>query len=259
DNILIDKYGRPRIIDFGLSKFVQEEQLSSTTTSSSSPGAGNYRFGPPELFLDPVPPPSSQMDMFSWASVAFFIFTGDEPFKDIIAPPKLVIRRSKGATPIPHGVTYPVLDSIVALKAVLLSCWMIQPEERPNIGKVVTDLGPSRHYSEHPLNTFTVAEPEAGSTRSSTSSLSNEELPGEPSQDTVTAQHNTKPDLIAHNPDLRENASHQERQERPYVEANIPGSQLPENGDPASGPQVHYITLSSAPRHGKESGSTGTR
>lgn len=164
-----------------------------------------------------------------------------------------MIRRSQGAKPIPAGVTYHDLDSTVPLKEALLSCWKIQPEERPNIRKVVRDLGPSQSHSKKPSDTTTVADPEIASIRSSDSNTPIQELPGNFGLGAVAEQRDAEfsdPDM--HNPDLLESIRHAPGRKRPGLKPAMSSSQLPEIAGPTTALQVDYRTSPSVSRHEKE-------
>lgn len=142
DNVLIDQLGCPRIIDFGLSKIVEEDPSLSSFRSASLREAGNARWIAPELLLEEGASRSRQTDMFSFGCVALFIFTGDVPFKGTLDG-QLVIARYKGASPIQDGATYPNLETGSALMEVLRACWNLDPQGRPEIGDVVKLLNPA--------------------------------------------------------------------------------------------------------------------
>ncbi|KAG9018735.1 hypothetical protein FRB90_010203 [Tulasnella sp. 427] len=73
DNILVDKYGHARIIDFGLSKLVEEEPGLSALNSSSLRDAGNARWVAPELILEENASRSRLTDIYSFGCVLFFV------------------------------------------------------------------------------------------------------------------------------------------------------------------------------------------
>ncbi|KIO27571.1 hypothetical protein M407DRAFT_232670 [Tulasnella calospora MUT 4182] len=139
DNVLIDQCGIPRIIDFGLSKLLEEEPHLSPALSTSLREAGNARWVAPELLLEENASRSLKTDIFSLGCVAFFILTGDVPFKST-PDGQLVIARYKGAYPIPEAASYPDLNAKTLLMGALRSCWNTNPGDRPFIGYVVHRL-----------------------------------------------------------------------------------------------------------------------
>ncbi|KAG8975430.1 hypothetical protein FRC05_005760 [Tulasnella sp. 425] len=160
DNVLIDQLGCPRIIDFGLSKIVEEDPSLSSIQSASLREAGNARWIAPELLLEEGASRSRQTDMYSFGCVALFMFTGDVPFKGTLDG-QLVIARYKGASPIHDGATYPNLNTGSALMEVLRACWNTNPRARPRIGEVVKLLN-----TTHPGST--PSEPAAAQQEQST-------------------------------------------------------------------------------------------
>ncbi|KAG8901640.1 hypothetical protein FRC00_005855 [Tulasnella sp. 408] len=115
DNILVDIDGTPKLIDFGLSKVVEDAQGVATLTSASLRDAGNARWIAPELLLEEGISRSCNTDTFSFGCVAFFIFTGDIPFKDI-SDRTLTLARSQGAQPMSNDAHYPDLKTDTGFK-----------------------------------------------------------------------------------------------------------------------------------------------
>ncbi|KAG8937007.1 hypothetical protein FRC00_007293 [Tulasnella sp. 408] len=112
DNIVVDKHGIARIIDFGLSKAIEDVTGPGTQSSSSRQGAGNVRWLAQELVTGVAQARSPSSDVYSFASVAFFIMTGELPFAHHSTEYKICIARSKGEQPIRPGTPYPVFDGI---------------------------------------------------------------------------------------------------------------------------------------------------
>ncbi|KAG8916484.1 hypothetical protein FRC01_003121 [Tulasnella sp. 417] len=139
DNVLIDQRGVPRIIDFGLSKLLEEEPNLSPALSASLREAGNARWTAPELLLDEDASRSLKTDIFSFGCIAFFILSGDVPFKTT-PDRQLIIARYKCAYPIPEAASYPELNSRRRLMSILHSCWSPDPRYRPFIGHIVQSL-----------------------------------------------------------------------------------------------------------------------
>ncbi|KAG9029147.1 hypothetical protein FS837_003634 [Tulasnella sp. UAMH 9824] len=156
DNVLIDQFGCPRIIDFGLSKLVEEEPGLSSLNSASLRDAGNARWIAPELLLTEDVSRSCRTDIFSWGCVAFFILTGDVPFKGTLDR-QLPIARFNHANPIPDGALYPVLDSNSTLMNLLRSCWNENPEVRPEMSDIVKALDPCQPKASTDLQEFSGA------------------------------------------------------------------------------------------------------
>ncbi|KAG9046873.1 hypothetical protein FS837_003488 [Tulasnella sp. UAMH 9824] len=141
DNILVDIDGTPKLIDFGLSKVVEDAQGVATLTSASLRDAGNARWIAPELLLEEGISRSCNTDTFSFGCVAFFIFTGDIPFKDI-SDRTLTLARHHGAQPISNDAHYLDLKADLVLMSLLSSCWNADPTQRPRMSLVVLGLAP---------------------------------------------------------------------------------------------------------------------
>jgi len=80
ENLLIDRYRRWRIADFGIANPTGEE----TTGASGTPA-----FSPPEQLLGE--PQEAPADCFSLAAIVVFVLTGEAPFGD--TDPKTILAR----------------------------------------------------------------------------------------------------------------------------------------------------------------------
>ncbi|KAG9025272.1 hypothetical protein FS837_005029 [Tulasnella sp. UAMH 9824] len=158
DNVLIDRCGRPKLIDFGLSKIVEEEPGLSSVLPASLREAGNARWIAPELLWEENASRSVQTDIFSFGCVAFFILTGDIPFKNT-PDGQLVIARYKGAYPTPEIAVYRELSTRTALIAVLRSCWSTDPGGRPSMDDIARLLNYNENRLHLPLLPNGVAAP----------------------------------------------------------------------------------------------------
>ncbi|KAG8937006.1 hypothetical protein FRC00_007292 [Tulasnella sp. 408] len=147
DNVLIDRDGNPRIIDFGLSKAVEEEPGLAALSSTSLREAGRARWMAPELLMEEGVSRSCSTDVFSFACVAFFILTGNIPFKGM-SDVQVYFAWFKGSHPIRRHAAYPELEAQPDLKNVLFSCWEMDPKARPGMAAVVHALQTAGHSSE---------------------------------------------------------------------------------------------------------------
>ncbi|KAG8922213.1 hypothetical protein FRC01_014319 [Tulasnella sp. 417] len=147
DNVLIDRDGNPRIIDFGLSKAVEEEPGIASLSSTSLREAGRARWMAPELLMEEGVSRSCSTDVFSFACVAFFILTGNIPFKGM-SDVQVYFAWFKGSHPIRRHAAYPELEAQPELKNVLFSCWEMDPKDRPGMAVVTHALQAVGHASE---------------------------------------------------------------------------------------------------------------
>ncbi|KAG8949019.1 hypothetical protein FRC04_009093 [Tulasnella sp. 424] len=140
DNVLVTKTGSAVIIDFGLSLIMEHGTESavpapSTTASTSLQDAGNPRWMAPELFMQGSGIRSPSTDVYSFGSVALYIYTGKLPFARIISPWLIPLALEKGQTPMAHREEYIALfaPGMEWLHKLLLSCWDIEPDGRPSM------------------------------------------------------------------------------------------------------------------------------
>ncbi|KAG9018736.1 hypothetical protein FRB90_010204, partial [Tulasnella sp. 427] len=117
DNVLIDKWGCPRIIDFGLSKLVEDDPNLSSIRSGSLRDSGNARW-------------------IAFGLLAFSLLTGALPFEGT-PDGGLVIARYMEAQPFQNTEMYPGLQVEVWLERALRRCWSKNPKDRPQMQDVV--------------------------------------------------------------------------------------------------------------------------
>ncbi|KAF9789355.1 kinase-like domain-containing protein [Thelephora terrestris] len=129
-NILVDKSGRARINDFGLTIIAS---LNCTETSASS--GGTYRWMAPELLgLEQNPNkrclPTPQSDAFALGMVAIEVFTGQVPFPELTRPFAVTIKLVDGERP-PRPPKASRLGLSNELWAAVQSLWAHEPGDRP--------------------------------------------------------------------------------------------------------------------------------
>ncbi|KAG8974659.1 hypothetical protein FRC05_006993 [Tulasnella sp. 425] len=138
DNVLIDETGGAVIIDFGLSSSMETEPASTTSfISASFRDAGNVRWMAPELLIEEGCARSLSTDIYSFGSVALFIYAGEIPFKGIPSI-RIIYALIQGQKPVANRDDYPAVSSADAewFYEVLVSCWDDNPSSRPSIGIV---------------------------------------------------------------------------------------------------------------------------
>eukprot|EP01117_Protostelium_nocturnum_P000457 TRINITY_DN1052_c0_g1_i1.p1 TRINITY_DN1052_c0_g1~~TRINITY_DN1052_c0_g1_i1.p1 ORF type:complete len:1229 (+),score=344.14 TRINITY_DN1052_c0_g1_i1:112-3798(+) len=128
-NILLTKHLEPKVADFGLSR----EQTSSESTSVTSSAVGPLKWMSPEAIQNRQY--STKSDSFSFGVCVWEILTVSDPFPEhtpmecafmVVVEDKRLI--------IPSG-TDPTLASIMA------ACWDRDPEARPEMSQIYTQLG----------------------------------------------------------------------------------------------------------------------
>ena len=78
-NVLIDQSSRPRILDFGIAKLIDDNAATHTTTGSF---LGTLGYAAPEqLTLDPSAPqtPDTRVDVYSIGALLYRVLTGTDP------------------------------------------------------------------------------------------------------------------------------------------------------------------------------------
>ncbi|KAG2362603.1 kinase-like domain-containing protein [Suillus spraguei] len=101
-NILIDKRGHARLIDFGLSTVVQPLlDQSHLAISSIRPGA--IRYAAPELVLPnnahEPPVPLEKADIYSFGCIMLQILSGRRPWHEILGETFIIVAISQGRGP----------------------------------------------------------------------------------------------------------------------------------------------------------------
>ncbi|KAF9789359.1 kinase-like domain-containing protein [Thelephora terrestris] len=135
-NILVDKSGRARINDFGLTIIAS---LNCTETSASS--GGTYRWMAPELLgLEQNPNkrclPTPQSDAFALGMVAIEVFTGQVPFPELTRPFAVTKKLVDGERP-PRPPKASKLGLSNELWAAVQSLWAQEPGDRPPLDTFV--------------------------------------------------------------------------------------------------------------------------
>ena len=121
-NLILDRKGKLRLVDFGLAKSSDQTQLTSDGSMM-----GTIRYMPPEmLYGSPI---TNQSDLYSAALVAYELITHDYPFKSEPMPAQIM------QTAIPaHEKDEKIPFELSMLLTALLER---DPSGRPNSGKAV--------------------------------------------------------------------------------------------------------------------------
>lgn len=146
DNVLIDESGDAHIIDFGLSSVLEAEApLATSFTTASLQDSGNIRWMAPELVMEEGCTRSPSTDVYSFGSVALYIYTGEIPFKRIPTI-QIIYALVRGQTPLGEREDYPALwaPGLEWFRDLLVVCWDLKPEIRPsmtNLEERIKSLG----------------------------------------------------------------------------------------------------------------------
>ncbi|KAG2122939.1 kinase-like domain-containing protein [Suillus clintonianus] len=136
-NILIDKRGHARLIDFGLSTIVQP-LLGQSHLAISSVRPGAIRYAAPELVLSEnaheLPVPLEKADIYSFGCIMLQVLSGRLPWSEIRGDALIIITMSQGRGPQrPDG--HP---AIVDLDwDFIQKCLLFEPELRPSAQEVL--------------------------------------------------------------------------------------------------------------------------
>ncbi|EIE99539.1 serine/threonine-protein kinase [Saccharomonospora glauca] len=141
-NILISTDG-PRVIDFGISRVLDQTTLTATGVAIGTPGF----MSPEQVEAGEVGPAS---DVFSLAGVLVFAATGNGPFGAGSLPSILYA--------VAHGE--PRLDGVPPrLRAVLEPCFAKDPAARPTAAQLLDSFTPDRDPVTMPVATSAGAPP----------------------------------------------------------------------------------------------------
>ncbi|KAG6807547.1 hypothetical protein H0H92_007132 [Tricholoma furcatifolium] len=159
-NLLVDEFERICVGDFGLSSVSDKEILALTSFSSLSSQGGSVRWQAPEIF-DPddgmgeedeqenwssreqVTRNTMQSDIYAWACVAYEIFSGKIPFKEIKNNTKVMIQVLRGrrpSRPSKAGRSWSVWGLTADIWSSMEECWHAEPAKRPTIGMIIQQL-----------------------------------------------------------------------------------------------------------------------
>lgn len=149
DNILLSDSGDPLLADFGLSKILGEEAMYT----SSHRAGGSMPWMSPECMMEGLK--SCQSDVYSFASLAFTVLTGELPYAGL-AYGQISVKvcgNNSSNGPIEDWVKYPQLNG--PIKGILMGCWSPSPSKRPSMSTIVQQLSSlleSRESQSHPLS-----------------------------------------------------------------------------------------------------------
>ena len=122
-NVILSSHG-PRVLDFGISRAVEEAGITRTGQAVGTPG-----WMPPEHYLGRAAAPAA--DVFSWAALVVFAATGRPPFGT--GSPEVLAERVLAGGPELTGIP-------AVLRPVLTDCLVSEPAHRPGTDRVLDSL-----------------------------------------------------------------------------------------------------------------------
>ncbi len=97
-NILVDAHSRPRILDFGIAKIIDERAADAHTTTGSFLGTLGYA-APEQLITDPMPAtPDIRVDVYSLGAVLYRLLARKDPLAATYGPNPTTAQAFKAAT-----------------------------------------------------------------------------------------------------------------------------------------------------------------
>ncbi|KAF8589944.1 ras GEF [Ramaria rubella] len=130
-NILISDTGRPCLSDFGLSRVLK---LEGMTTSSEL--AGSLRWMSPELLRDDVVP-STSSDVWAYAMTILEVMSGKLPYDEVKNTAAVLSLIHQGQVPLRPAERVVLTDEIWAI---CQKCWNIVPRQRPAMHAVFMEI-----------------------------------------------------------------------------------------------------------------------
>jgi ankyrin repeat protein/tRNA A-37 threonylcarbamoyl transferase component Bud32 len=124
-NVLISSEDTIKVSDFGLAKYYPQKNRFLNDRYSMTGETGSYRYMAPEVFKHE--PYNEKVDVYSYALVMYWLFSGFRPFTNIADPVSAVkFAALEGGRPVLSNVK----DKRVA--ALLEKAWAQRPEDRPS-------------------------------------------------------------------------------------------------------------------------------
>jgi len=129
-NVLISAEDTIKITDFGLAKFVPIKNKFLEDKFTMTGETGSYRFMAPEVYRHE--PYNQAVDVYSYALIIYWMFSGVRPFANITDPVEAVkfasLKRGR-----------PSLTSVKEgkVKAIIEQSWSEEPDRRPSFSQIV--------------------------------------------------------------------------------------------------------------------------
>jgi len=142
DNVLITNADTAVIIDFGLSHFAREENMSSSKNN------GVTEWMAPETLTSAsvdddgdAGEKTLNSDVWSFGCLVFWTMTNEKPYHEIKNVHTIVLSMMKGRLPASKNrKQYSQLEEGSPVWEVLDKCWDFEPDRRPSIQEVTDDI-----------------------------------------------------------------------------------------------------------------------
>ncbi|KAG8921857.1 hypothetical protein FRC02_012308 [Tulasnella sp. 418] len=135
-NVLVDNQGHVRIIDFGLSRSLQEGPTGLTTSTGTS---GTHRWMAPELLLNERSESTVASDVYALTLLALEIYTRKVPFAHLDQMPFFMAINQKQS---PCRSHYSPFDPPEQVWLVFERGWSFDDKQRPNASEFKKMVSP---------------------------------------------------------------------------------------------------------------------
>ncbi|KAF9231305.1 kinase-like domain-containing protein [Melanogaster broomeanus] len=153
NNVLLDENFNARLADFGYASLLGEkvEGLAYLQMSTTSMRPGTLRCAAPERIFQETVQPMTESDIYSFGSVAFQVFSGEQPWSEVRRDANVIIFLSQGKKP-SWPQSRPVDDQYWEF---IGRCWA-EMQERPPAKDIVSALQHflASHLHPPPLGNF---------------------------------------------------------------------------------------------------------
>ena len=149
-NCMENEMGLWKLTDFGLASSKSSMMTFGGSISKGGSEKGTVGYMAPEKYTEKKGPSEPPVDVFAFGMLLFELWSQTVPFKDLSSAQ--IIDEVKGGKmpPIPESV-----DPRIQL--VIKKCWALDPNDRPNMHELVTDIlphSPLREFQERPFSSL---------------------------------------------------------------------------------------------------------
>ncbi|KIO28574.1 hypothetical protein M407DRAFT_230255, partial [Tulasnella calospora MUT 4182] len=133
ENVLVNDFREAALSDFGLSRVIQELDISTGLTTGAGP-KGSQNYVAPELFEDADSKPTLEADVYAFGGLILAVMTGSPPFAQVNSLAKIMFRIIQGKVPQPDE--HPQLQRDDPLWSLMVQCWARERQKRPILSDV---------------------------------------------------------------------------------------------------------------------------